>query len=877
MPKTIDLGPVTTYAYAVDKGLYSGTEQQWASDLANVASNALIARNAATAAAASATAAEEAKDSITNNLVVVQETQPTSEDNRIWIESGAGEIHQMPTYGEFSNFKGGFTEAFTTNLVKGYYIAIGTGKSSSSTKYARTPLMVGRKNIISVIFNSVDYEYSAIYYGANGALDGTGFLSGYDYTYGVGERTLPLEAELFGLTFRRKDQAALTDADISNIAASITCTPNLLTDIADIEKLLEKTIDLTDRKHSGYIVTNVGIGSTVDIDPVASASYVNIVYQCKKNDEFTISGSGGKSPRLWCFTDNDYKVITCAAQDTRYDISTPYVVKATSDGYLIYNHNTTSTAESLLSVKTRMTGNTEEEISEIAKAVVNDNSVIKLSEKIFDLTTKKQVGSITTNVGIGNVVDTTPNDVSTWAYVIYPCHKNDEITIGGSGGSNARLWCLTDEDYKVLRVSGQDRVIDPAEPLVITVDADGYLIYNHNTSSQTGSYLTLKTHVGSHSDDEIIDLVRGVENEDIAKVQKIDSFIFSNDIRDTFELDSSILPEHPWDADNRTESNITTTQIYEQFDLIVAAHSDELTSEVIGTASDGETPIKVYRFIPKHLSTNYKILRPKIMVNSATHGWEKCGTETTLLLLKILFDHWDSDPLLEVLRWDVDWVFVPISNPWGFNHNSRKNANGIDLNRNYPFGWKHRTNSDASTYQGESALSEPESIAINALIELEKPDVGIDFHDFGNSTNRLNWVAARPGAFRGTSINSYHLAQVCLDKTNRHLAKRFSFLSSVDPTTLGKVTNGTYPIGLTSDAYYYHGAKFAYTFETCGLFTYEPDKKRFDDNHAIMCIETFVNFIAQNLQQLYRVMKTYNVVSTSDEDDSDPEEPDSDE
>lgn len=624
------------------------------------------------------------------------------------------------------------TEPFTPTIVKGSYIGVANGKSASSAKYARTDLLSGRDSIKAVNFASADYEFVAIFYDTTGNLSGSGFLTGYDYTYGTGERVLPDEAAFFALSFRRRDQTNITDADVAAIRASLICVPNIIGELNEIERRMENHIDLLPRKMYGTITTNGGIGSIVDLTPNPTTNYIYVVYQCKKGDVFQIAGSGGSMARLWCITDNNLRIISVAAAN---------------------------------------------------------------------------------------------------------------------------------------------RIINPDTPYILTAAQDGYLIFNHFSASETSPLLTVTTLVGGHSDEAIVEIIQGVTADDISKVQKIDRFIFSRDIKDTFLLPAALLPEHPWDDDNGVYSSITATQMYAQYDALVEAHPEELTAETIGTASDGTTPIKAYRFTPAHVETSYRIWRPKIMVNCATHGWEKCGTETMLLLLKILFEHWDSDPLLEVLRWDVDWVIVPVSNPYGFDHNTRKNANGVDINRNYAPGWAKRvTNPSSQTYQGEAALSEPESIAINALMVTEKPDIGIDFHDFGQSTSRLSWVGARPGVYRGVSINSYHLAQVCQDKTNRRLVKAISFLSGLNPTTLGKITDGTYPLGLTADAYYYNGAKFAYTFETCGMLTIDPEAKRFSDAHALICIDEFANFVAQNLQQLYRVDETFDVVSTSDEPEPEPEE-----
>ncbi|MEY2742076.1 MAG: hypothetical protein RIS21_444 [Planctomycetota bacterium] len=61
-------------------------------------------------------------------------------------------------------------------------------------------------------------------------------------------------------------------------------------------------------------------------------------------------------------------------------------------------------------------------------------------------------------------------------------------------------------------------------------------------------------------------------------------------------------------------------------------------------------------------------------------------------------------------------IVVPVLNPDGLAANTRTNARGVDLNRNFPAG-----NFDASARRGPEPLSEPESKFLHALITTWKP------------------------------------------------------------------------------------------------------------------------------------------------------------
>ena len=70
---------------------------------------------------------------------------------------------------------------------------------------------------------------------------------------------------------------------------------------------------------------------------------------------------------------------------------------------------------------------------------------------------------------------------------------------------------------------------------------------------------------------------------------------------------------------------------------------------------------------------------------------------------------------------DVEVWLVPVANPDGVAAGLRCNANGVDLNRNYPFEWQPRDG-------GPAPLTEPETQALAALVEQLRPDVVIWVH-----------------------------------------------------------------------------------------------------------------------------------------------------
>jgi hypothetical protein len=76
------------------------------------------------------------------------------------------------------------------------------------------------------------------------------------------------------------------------------------------------------------------------------------------------------------------------------------------------------------------------------------------------------------------------------------------------------------------------------------------------------------------------------------------------------------------------------------------------------------------------------------------------------------------------------YSIVPLVNPWGLRNTVNYNAHGIDLNRNFPDGFT-QTNMLYFRWGGDSALSEPEAIAVNNFfLSLKGKNVCVfDFHN----------------------------------------------------------------------------------------------------------------------------------------------------
>lgn len=119
------------------------------------------------------------------------------------------------------------------------------------------------------------------------------------------------------------------------------------------------------------------------------------------------------------------------------------------------------------------------------------------------------------------------------------------------------------------------------------------------------------------------------------------------------------------------------------------------------------------REIPVHV----RGLGPDVCLLLATiHGDEPAGTA----ILERLLEHLDAHP--ELLR-GRRVVVLPVANPDGLAARTRRNANGVDLNRNF----EAPNRLDGGRY-GTAALSEPEAVAIRAVVHQFRPSRVLSLH-----------------------------------------------------------------------------------------------------------------------------------------------------
>lgn len=514
------------------------------------------------------------------------------------------------------------------------------------------------------------------------------------------------------------------------------------TSVSELKTQLEQTRQVINLRSlylaRSQIALNVGIGNTVNPTPQSITGTASLVYPCKVGDTFDINGSGYSTYRLWGLTDGAYKLLSVA--DAPPPNLRHYIVTATQDGYFISNINTN--VEAAVTVTTIKDYATKADVENIfAEDIKPYDNALKVTKNIKNLF--RSPYKIQSNVGIGNTVDPTPTSESATGCLCYPCLKGDKFTLTGTGYSSIRLWAFTDTEYKLLSIkSGSGTETNS----VHIADQDGYFIVNVNTNKTYNlSVYTFKDLSALNRFDELFPKSRFYKPISWA----------ASDLSQYIHVNNG-------DFDLFTGST-TAAQYYQLWNDLATASSGYITATELGLASDSATTMYAYDLKPIAGYTG-----PKLFIVCGQHGFEKAGPFGLYYFVRELVNNYRNNPTLMYLRSWCELVIIPLMNPYGFDNNVYVNANGVNLNRNWPTSEWSAGTSGTTNYGGASAGSEVETqYAVSLFTQHDDSLILTDIHTNGQ-TAVSNYSNVMWQAFE-TEINEDEYSKLCVEAAKKEI------------------------------------------------------------------------------------------------------------
>ena len=179
-------------------------------------------------------------------------------------------------------------------------------------------------------------------------------------------------------------------------------------------------------------------------------------------------------------------------------------------------------------------------------------------------------------------------------------------------------------------------------------------------------------------------------------------------------------------------------EFYLEIEQLAKDYPSMVKLEIIGQSVE-QRPIYLLRI------TSSSKPAPKALITGGIHACEFIGARLAMQVAHLLVEQ-DNPEIIELIS-KIEIDIVPLLNPDGYYrvyaHNgrggkigTRKNANGVDLNRNFPvvpgaksyhpLAGNRRPNSNY--YMGKEELSEPETRAISQLVKKEKFFIAFNLH-----------------------------------------------------------------------------------------------------------------------------------------------------
>ena len=394
---------------------------------------------------------------------------------------------------------------------------------------------------------------------------------------------------------------------------------------------------------------------------------------------------------------------------------------------------------------------TPSEMADAILSISNGSSDEKISEIVrSNFSEKKELNRMSVEHGYfdSNTNTLKISQESENRLVVYPVAYGSDYAIFRE---------LKDESYYIVELAEEIHDGVSAIP-VYNLAQNGWNGYYYTPSSVNIRYIAVNcVYLSStHNEENIIDALhvcRGLydfnsyfigkrgpyktvkQNLNIAALSTVESIsnlysdaVFANS--ESFALPFPIVGQPTQDNPHNIASinfiqSMTNSDVLSAIEEIGGYTSKTTIGYSTGYNNDETMAIKLftYRSAIANSKNSFSLHAKKILVTAGVHGNEKGAVYSLINFIRLLNSNNPSVVNTILNNYDID--IIPCVNPWGFNTESRKNPSGVDLNRNFHYGWDGSTN----TEKGSAPLSESESAAVAQVITENQYDYIVDWHE----------------------------------------------------------------------------------------------------------------------------------------------------
>lgn len=165
--------------------------------------------------------------------------------------------------------------------------------------------------------------------------------------------------------------------------------------------------------------------------------------------------------------------------------------------------------------------------------------------------------------------------------------------------------------------------------------------------------------------------------------------------------------------------------------------------QIVGRSVLGK-PIEAYQVIQTG--------NPVTLILAGIHGDEPKSVTVAKNLIQLLSDH------LPEIGAQAGWCVVPTVNPDGYEARKRRNANHVDINRNFPTENWERSSRRSRMFGGLTPASEPETRAVMRLVQRVRPSAIVTIHSIDRGRECNNYDGAGEALARAMArVNGYRV------------------------------------------------------------------------------------------------------------------------
>ena len=183
------------------------------------------------------------------------------------------------------------------------------------------------------------------------------------------------------------------------------------------------------------------------------------------------------------------------------------------------------------------------------------------------------------------------------------------------------------------------------------------------------------------------------------------------------------------------------TDVYALYDELMTTSNGYITKYSLGFDSTGLELVS-YNFAKPNMENPSGLVKKKIGIIAGLHGNERNPVVGLYNFMKNLTINEYDNEVLDRIKSNIDFYIIPIGCPYGWNNNTRFNANEVNINRNFDtVYWRAEEQNP-----GSSPASELETQYIQKWMSDNELDYFIDYHvaNMGTSEteNTLSWFSA---------------------------------------------------------------------------------------------------------------------------------------